>query len=253
MWVMTTAAVVVVLLALQVLFIRGLIPPLVLFIILFSVVAGLAFFRPRPWVFAVGVVVNLAFLATAAPFILDTVAKPTSTDHQWSGMLLTAAGIGGLVSGVAGFRELRRGAGITRAFRAPLGDALAMLMIGVLVGAVYVSVRGYSALKETSGLGFENGVTAAPTQPSLQLTAQNTAYVQTALQAHTGSGAIYVTNQDSSEHTFDITVGGKHFSYPLPAKSTTGVVLNLSSAGRYTYYCAIPGHRPAMEGTLTVQ
>jgi len=29
-------------------------------------------------------------------------------------------------------------------------------------------------------------------------------------------------------------------------------VLNLTTAGTYTYWCAIPGHRPGMEGTLEV-
>ena len=61
-----------------------------------------------------------------------------------------------------------------------------------------------------------------------------------------------MVNADPNPHTFDIELDGRVRSYPVPARSTTAVVLNLPAAGTYTYWCAIPGHRSTMEGTLTV-
>jgi plastocyanin len=82
------------------------------------------------------------------------------------------------------------------------------------------------------------------------LTAENIKFVEKSLQGKSGVISLYVVNKDSSFHTFDITVDGKKYSYPLAAKSTTGVVLKLGS-GKYTYWCAVGDHRQnGMEGTI---
>jgi uncharacterized cupredoxin-like copper-binding protein len=65
-------------------------------------------------------------------------------------------------------------------------------------------------------------------------------------------GTVYVVNADAGPHTFDIELGGRVLSYLVPPHSTTAVVLDLTTAGIFTYWCAIPGHRSSMEGTLEV-
>ena len=136
--------------------------------------------------------------------------------------------------------------------RAPIGEALAILVVGVLVGTSYVSVSGFSTLEGTPGLGVANGVITAPAQAPVELDAIDTAFTQKTLQLRTGPGTVYVVNADAGPHTFDIELNGRVLSYPVPARSTTAVVLDLAAAGRYTYWCAIPGHRSSMEGTLEV-
>ena len=76
--------------------------------------------------------------------------------------------------------------------------------------------------------------------------------VQKSLQLSSGPGMVYVVNADVSPHTFDIELNGRVLSYPAPGHSTTAVVPDLTAPGNYTYWCAIPGHRPSMEGTLEV-
>jgi plastocyanin len=126
------------------------------------------------------------------------------------------------------------------------------LTIGALIGATVIGLFAYAEVQASPGAGVANGVTSAPIQTPLLLTAQSSRFVERALQLKSGPGTIYVVNRDSGPHTFDIDLAGKHYSYPIPASSTVAVVMNLS-AGRYTYYCAIAGHRAnGMEGVLSV-
>jgi plastocyanin len=64
----------------------------------------------------------------------------------------------------------------------------------------------------------------------------------------TSDVGIRVVNQDSSFHTF--TIDGVTDT-TAPAKSDVAIHLHLSR-GTYAYYCAVPGHRESMHGTLTV-
>jgi plastocyanin len=122
----------------------------------------------------------------------------------------------------------------------------------VLVGASYVSISGFSTLEHTPGLGVANGVVAAPAQPPVELDAVGSTFTQKTLQLSTGPGTIYVVNVDAVPHTFDISIDGRLVSYPVPAHSTAAAVLDLPAAGTYTYWCAVPGHRSTMEGSLEV-
>ena len=75
---------------------------------------------------------------------------------------------------------------------------------------------------------------------------------QKALQLRTGPGTVYVVNADAGPHTFDIELNGRVLSYPVPGPIHDGGRARPGAAGRYTYWCAIPGHRSSMEGTLEV-
>ena len=122
----------------------------------------------------------------------------------------------------------------------------------LLVGTSYVSIRGYSALEGTPGLGVANGVVTAPAQAPVELDAVGTAFSQKTLQLRAGPGTVYVVNADSDPHTFDIELNGRVLSYPVPAGPRRPSCWTWPAAGTYTYWCAIPGHRSSMEGTLEV-
>jgi len=251
MWLLPIAAVVEALLTIGAMMSVGFLPPFVLITVVLVVVAVLGFLRPRPRLFMTGGILLLAYTAMIFPFA-DGLIHPVGSSHAWTDIIGIVVGLTGAIAGFAAFVELRRGQPLVRALSSPIGEGLAILIVGLLIGTSYVSRSGFGTLEATPGLGVTNGVLTAPTQPPIELDALGTTFTQKTLQLSTGAGAIYVVNTDAVPHTFDIEIDGRHLSYPLPAKSTTAVVLNLASAGRHAYWCAIPGHRPTMEGTLEV-
>jgi plastocyanin len=252
MWLMPAAALVEAVITILVMSSIGFIPPLVMFLVILIVIAGLGFARPRPRVFLAGGVVLLVFVGLNLPFAIDGLVHPIGSSHAWTDIIAVVVGIAGAIAGFAAFVELRRGRPLVRALRAPSGEALAILVVGALIGTTYVSASGYRALEASPGLGIVNGVQKAPTQAPAVLDVPGTTFTQTALQLTVGAGTVYVVNTDKNRHTFDMDLDGRHLSYPLPANSTTAVVLNLTTPGNYAYWCAIPGHRSTMEGTLNV-
>jgi len=251
MWLMPIAAIIEASITIDTMFSIGFIPPLVVFAVVLVVMAMLALARPRPWVFITGGILLLAFVAMNFPFIVDGLLHPIASSHAWTDIIAIVVGVAGAIAGFAAFAEQRRGQPVVRALRAPIGEALAILVVGVLIGTSYVSRSGFSALEDSPGLGVANGVLKAPNQDPVELDATGSVFTQKTLQLSTGPGTIYVVNADAGPHTFDVELNGHLLSYPVPAHSTTAVVLDLA-AGSYTYWCAIPGHRASMEGTLEV-
>jgi hypothetical protein len=252
MWLMPIAAVAEALITIVVMSSIGFIPPLMVFLVVLVAIAVLGFARPRPRVFVTGGIVLAVFIAMNLPFAIDGLIHPIGTSHAWTDIIAIVVGVTGAIAGFAAFAELRRDKPAIRAFRAPIGEAIVILAVGVLVGTSYVSVSGFSTLEGTPGLGVANGVIAAPAQAPVELDAAGSVFTQKVLQLSTGPGTVYVVNADAGPHTFDIELNGRVLSYPVPARSTAAVVLDLAAAGRYTYWCAIPGHRSTMEGTLEV-
>jgi len=252
MWLMPIAAFVEALIVLQVMGSIGFIPPLMVFLVLLLALGALAIARPGRRVFLVGGIFLLAFVGLNLPFAIEGLIHPIGSSHAWTDIIALLIGIAGSISGFAAFVELRRSRPATRLGRSPLGEALAILVVGALIGTTYVSVSGYQALTSSGGLGVANGVSKAPTQAPVELDATGTVFTQKSLELSTGPGTIYVVNSDAGAHTFDIDLGGRHLLYPLPGHSTTAVVLDLATAGTYTFWCSIPGHRASMEGTLVV-
>jgi plastocyanin len=215
-------------------------------------IGALAIVRPRPGVFIAGGIVLLLFVGLNFPFAVDGLIHPTGTSHAWTDIISVVVGGAGSIAGFAAFIETRRRKPVVRPTLGPIGGLLLTLTIGALIGTTYVSVLGFRALDGTAGLGVANDVVTAPTQVPVELDASGSAFAQKSLQLHTGPGTIYVVNTDAGPHTFDIDLNGHHLTYPVRAHSTTAVVLDLSAAGSYTYWCSIPGHRASMEGTLVV-
>ena len=252
MWLMPIAALIEGLITVLVMASIGFIPPLVVFLIVLVAIGAFALVRPGARVFLTGGIVLLAFVGLNFPFALEGLIHPIGSSHAWTDIIALVVGIVGSISGFAAFVELRRSRPIVRLGASPIGEALAILVVGVLIGTTYVSLSGYGALESSSGLGVANGVSTVPTQDPVELDAAGSAFTQKALQLSTGPATIYVVNSDAGPHTFDIDLGGRHFLYPLPGRSTTAVVLDLTTAGTYAYWCSIPGHRATMEGMLTV-
>ena len=96
----------------------------------------------------------------------------------------------------------------------------------------------------------------APASTKLALSVPGTAlaYNTKQLSAKAGSVTITLTNSSPLEHDVTVAEGSKVVgATPVFTGGTKSVTLNLK-AGKYTFYCSVPGHRQAgMEGTLTVQ
>jgi len=252
MWLMPIAALLEGLITVLVMTSIGFIPPLVIFLIALVATGVLALLRPGRRVFLIGGILLLAFVGLNLPFAIDGLIHPIGSSHAWTDIIALVAGIAGSIGGFAAFIELRRGRPVVHLGASPIGEALAIFVAGALIGTTYVSVSGFAALEGSPGLGVANGVSTVPTQAAVELDATGSAFTQKALELTTGPATIYVVNTDAGPHTFDIDLDGRHFLYPLPGRSTTAVVLDLTTAGTYAYWCSIPGHRATMEGTLTV-
>ncbi|MBA2754707.1 MAG: hypothetical protein H0U40_09650 [Chloroflexia bacterium] len=88
---------------------------------------------------------------------------------------------------------------------------------------------------------------------AVELEAIDIAWTQETLTLPVG-GTINMFNSGAAPHNFvvegyndeapvDLPIGGEVIPWPIPAEL---------APGEYIYYCAVPGHRPLMEGVLTI-
>ncbi|HUH80166.1 MAG TPA: plastocyanin/azurin family copper-binding protein [Solirubrobacteraceae bacterium] len=96
--------------------------------------------------------------------------------------------------------------------------------------------------------------TPSTTKLALSVPGAQLAYNTKLLTAKAGAVTITMTNMSPIEHNVTIAEGSKVLgATPTFTKGAKAVTLNLK-AGRYTFYCSVPGHRQAgMEGTLVVK
>ncbi len=79
------------------------------------------------------------------------------------------------------------------------------------------------------------------------------AFEPAALSVAAGEVTIELASQPATPHTFTIEELGDREVVRADGGQTASGTIELEP-GTYTFYCSIPGHRPAgMEGTLTVQ
>jgi uncharacterized cupredoxin-like copper-binding protein len=92
----------------------------------------------------------------------------------------------------------------------------------------------------------KNGTIAIPADPNGQLAFQTK-------QATGQPGQITIAMQNKSGTPHDIVIDGKGKGEVVQNGGTSKFAANFP-AGRYTYYCSVPGHRQAgMQGTLTIK
>jgi plastocyanin len=72
------------------------------------------------------------------------------------------------------------------------------------------------------------------------------------LSASAGEIAFTLVNTGAAEHDLVIEeAGDTEVAFAAPGETVSGSIE--LSAGTYTYYCSVPGHRSMMEGTLEVE
>jgi plastocyanin len=117
-----------------------------------------------------------------------------------------------------------------------------------------------SAPAATSSSSTTSAAAAAPSgkATTLHLAAAKTGalmYSAMSLSAKAGKVTIVFTNASPVPHNVSVqkgTSGPNIAATPTFAKGVKSITMNLT-AGKYTYYCSVPGHRQGgMVGTLTV-
>jgi len=148
------------------------------------------------------------------------------------------------------------GPGALAAIAVPgLVAAIMTLVIGRrpwLPGAVPVQLPALAATL-FAGLAVTSlatGVSAvAADNPALQLDIKDVHFLKQRLVATGGTVTVGVANHDLFWHTF--TIDELRISLNVPVGSEQRITFS-APPGTYTYYCAIPGHRATMTGTLVV-
>jgi uncharacterized cupredoxin-like copper-binding protein len=128
----------------------------------------------------------------------------------------------------------------------------------------YCSVPGHRAagMEGTLIVSEGGGAAIAPADESddaaggsadVQVSAVDIAYEETELEGPADTQfTITVTNNGNADH--DFVIEGTDFKTALLAAGESETITVTLPAGEYTFFCSVPGHRPAgMEGTLVIK
>ena len=220
-------------------YVQVVIPPVLVFMILFGVTLFLLTREGRARTVGVvlGGVFAVLFLVGNLPFVIADVSHPDS----FLPFLASAAGIVGSLLG----------------FVAMLGALLAWPSPAVrpltIAGGVAIIVLAIVSL--VSSLGVESD----EAQPDdVVLIAQDVDFEpegtnlerteDASLEVEEG-GAVFVENKDLYRHTF--AIDELNLEVELPARAERRIEID-APAGDYVFYCSVEGHEEDMRGTLTV-
>jgi plastocyanin len=142
-----------------------------------------------------------------------------------------------------------------------LGAGLVVGFAGVLVAGAVAGAAGMRPLGEEAEVSEGAESAAAPPAPAeippgallFTTTGTQLKFLEAPTTAKAGEVTIALNNESGLLH--NVTIEGVNGDKPIveaPKSIKVGKVT--LKPGSYTYYCAVPGHRPAgMEGKLTVQ
>ncbi len=219
---MATAAALLVFIAI----IGEIIPPLVIFAVLYGVAVLLVRRGGRPGLIMTGVL-SLLLLASNAPFIVPALSVLASTvDFVMTGLIVVLA-VTNLVSAIAALRASSTGA------RAGLAGRAALAMMLLVVAVAVVGRLTYDSPPAQGG--------------DVELTTQDIEFSAEVIEAEGGEVSVFVDNKDSTLHTF--TVEDLDVDLQVPGGSTARVTFE-ASAGSYQFICR--PHPDLMKGILEV-
>jgi len=206
---------------------QAVIPPLIVFLVLF--IAGLIWLGrdERKGTIMLGVLA-LLFFAINVPFIVDALAHPES----WTEFIPNVIGLLSAIAALAATTALLRNRGTEKA-------AATLVRVLAVVGIVAVVFSVIRTVGLESDTAQEGDVT---------LTAEDVEWNPEQLEVD-GGGAVFVENKDLFRHTF--TVEDLEINEDLGPGQDLRVEL-AADPGEYEFKCEVPGHED-MKGTLTVR
>jgi len=207
--------------------IGAVIPPLIVFAVLYGVGVWLTRRGGRGGTIMLAVL-SVLFLASNAPFIVPSLSVPASTvDFVMTGLLVVLA-LSNLVSAIAASRTSSTGARAGLAGRATVALMLLVVAVAVIGRLTYDSPPAQSGDVEIAAQDFE--------------------FSTDIIEANGGEVSVFIDNKDSALHTF--TVEDLDVDVAIPGGSTARVTFD-ATAGSYEFIC-IP-HESDMKGTLEVR
>jgi plastocyanin len=200
------------------------------------ILVGIVFLRIRSG-FA-GIVMIGVLSLDAAVFMLPAAASNSMHRGRFVDLLiplsLAVISLSGVLAAVGSLLGHRRPPSDGRAAAVAAQATIAVFIVALIAGTV--SQR--ASRSETPRTG------------DVRIEMRNTAFVQTALQASTGTVSVAVANHDLFWHTF--TIDALHMNVDVPIGANRRTTFN-APPGRYEFYCRVPGHRAAgMHGFLTI-
>lgn len=223
-------AMVVAIVALELVIIRELVPPLVIIAALLLVGIFLLRRGGRGGAVLIGVV-SLVFTAFMIPFAPATFAFPASTSDFVINLVSLGGALLAVVAAVAVFRARDLDA------RSPAAKTLATVVTAIVVLGTVGSIA--ARLMREDPLG----------QPQdLTVTAKDTEFTPEELAAPTDV-SIFIENKDLTAHTF--TVDELGIDEAIPGGGSARAEVEEAEPGSYEFTCEVPGHEQ-MKGTLTV-
>lgn len=205
----------------------GLIPPLLVFAVLF--LAGVIWLgRSTKGPAILLLVTFILHLALSAPFVIPTLSVPASAGDFILNVASLLASIAGIVAGIAVLR---------RVTSSDAPKKLGLALVGLFVLAAIFSV--------ISTVGYEN---ATAQEGDIELATEEFEFSDTSLEAGSGEVSVFIDNADGTLHTF--TIDELDVNLNIPASSAARVTFE-AEPGTYEFYCA--PHKEDMEGTLTVE
>ena len=232
----------------QVFLVRAFMPPIALMfgipaLIFAALVAGIR----RRWAPLLGSLYWLLFIAANAPYLGHDLARPEFFSNFSFSVVLLLPALAGLAAGLAATVKNYRagepsavGQSVPRWFSVGF-TATAALGLGAILAAAIAQA------------GANVGVSPETLASLPAVTAVDYRFGQSELRAKVGETvALRLDNQDASGHSFDIDEYDLHVSMP-PGQDALAL-FKADTAGTYTFYCSVPGHREAgMVGTLVVE
>ena len=205
-----------------------LIPPIVVFAVLFLLGAFLTRRggRAGPIMLAV---FSVAVIALNSPFIIEAVEVPASTADFLLATVSTALALGVLIASIG---TLRR----TAPSRAPRAIAMGLGLVFIALVGVAVAARA----------AYDQPVAASG---DITLVTEDTEFAPGTISSENGETTIFVENKDNTLHTFTIEELGVDLQ--IPGKATARVSFD-AGTGAYEFVCT-PHEDFGMTGTLEVQ
>jgi plastocyanin len=121
-------------------------------------------------------------------------------------------------------------------------------MVALLAGATLVLVGCGSDDTEVVAAGAATEAVAGV----IEVEAGDMYFDPEVISASAGEIAFTLVNTGAAEHDLVIEeAGDTQVVFVAPGETASGTIE--LSAGTYTYYCSVPGHRSMMEGTLEVE
>ena len=220
-------------------YVQVVIPPVLVFMILFGITLFLLTRdgRARTVGVVLGGVFSVLFLVGNLPFVIADVSHPDS----FLPFLSAAAGIVGALLGLVGMLGALLGwpSPAVRPLTIAGGVAIVLLAVVGLVSSLGVDS---DEAQDGDAVLVAKDVDYEPDGTDLERTED------AAIELGEG-GAVFVENKDLFRHTF--AIDELNIETELPAGADRRIEID-APAGDYVFYCSVEGHEEDMRGTLTV-